>query len=635
VTNSPHRRWLQHWALPPALFIAIGILCAASGSQNIAVPAKAPPSTPPEPSYLTPVELKLSRDGSKAYVVCEDDDSLLEVDLRTRRVVAKVKVGHKPKGVALSPDGKTLYVSNEWKDSVSEIDEQAFTVRRTLKTGWGPIGLTTGPDGKYLYVANSIGNDVSVIDLVDGKELKRLAAWRSPHEVALSRDGRHVFVANLLGHLTPMDQLPVSELTIIDTRAQTVSQRVLIQGVIELEHAAEAPARDGSYLLVPFLRPKNLGPLIQVAQGWIVTHGFAVIRLEHESSDFPSARVTQVLIDDVDRYYAGANGAAFTPDGRYALVTSSEADTVSVIDTARLAQVLRQRPPAGLADRLDSAQRFVVRRLPTGSNPTGVVIAPDGTLAYVANRLDDSLTVIDVSTLRVQGRIDLGGPKELSTLRHGQQLFHQSRYCFQGQFACATCHPDDHIDGLSWNLETPQLGRDRVANRTLRGIAETAPYKWNGHNPDLETQCGPRIAKYLFHSQGFNHDQLEDLVAFIKSIPLPPNRHLAADGQLTPSQERGRAIFFQKGCNACHTPETHYTARVSADVGTASRYDTSGVFDIPQLDRIYQKPPYLHDGEALTLEEIWTVYNPEDKHGVTSDMSKEQLNDLIEFLKTL
>jgi len=37
----------------------------------------------------------------------------------------------------------------------------------------------------------------------------------------------------------------------------------------------------------------------------------------------------------------------------------------------------------------------------------------------------------------------------------------------------------------------------------------------------------------------------------------------------------------------------------------------------------------------VSLEEIWTKYNASDKHGVTSDMSKEQLNDLIEFLKTL
>ncbi len=36
-----------------------------------------------------------------------------------------------------------------------------------------------------------------------------------------------------------------------------------------------------------------------------------------------------------------------------------------------------------------------------------------------------------------------------------------------------------------------------------------------------------------------------------------------------------------------------------------------------------------------TLEEIWTRFNPRDLHGFTNDMTKDQLNDLVEFLKTL
>ena len=587
-------------------------------------------------NYLSPVEAKFSPDGTKLYIVCEDDDSLLALDVRTRRVVRKARVGHKPNDVAVSPDGKTLYVSNEWSDTVSVIDAATFQVRRTLATGWGPVGLATDRAGKILYVANSIGNDVSVLDLATGTERKRLAALRSPHYVQLSRDGRHIYVSNLLPYLGSADEPPVSELTVIETQTQTVAERIVIPGVLELRHIAEAPATQGGYLLVPFMRPKNLNPLIQVANGWIVTHGVAVIRpAKARQGTAAHSEVTQVLLDDVDEYFAGANGEAFTPDGRYVLVTHSEAATLSIIDTRRLERRLRSFPAADLPNRLDSAREIVIRRLPTESNPEDVLVSPDGRSAYVVNRLDDSLTVVDIPRFQVRSRIDLGGPKEISVLRHGEQLFHDAKFCFQGQFACSTCHPDNHIDGVAWNLETPQLGRDRVANRTLRGIAETAPYKWNGHNPDLETQCGPRIAKFLFHSEGFNAKQLADLVAFIKSILLSPNRHLALDGQLTAAQERGKAIFFQKACDTCHPPATHYTAKTSSDVGTASKYDTSGLFDIPQLDRIYEKPPYLHNGEAKSLEEIWTIYNPTDKHGVTSDMSKEQLNDLVEFLKTL
>jgi YVTN family beta-propeller protein len=587
--------------------------------------------------YLTPIEAKLSPDGARLYVVCEDDDSLLSVDIRSERVTRKANVGHKPKDIAISPDGKKLYVSNEWSDTVTEIDAATFKVSRTIPTGGGPIGVTTDRAGRFLYVANSISNDVSVIELRTGTERKRLASWRSPHHVALSRDGRFVYVTNLLGHLGRPDQPPVSELVVIDARSQSVAERIEIPGVLELRHIAESPAAQGGYLLVPFMRPKNLNPLVQVADGWILTHGMAVVRPAVVSGSGPHApgETAQVLLDDIDYYYAGTNGVAFTPDGRRALVTSSEADIISVIDTAKLQKRLNEVPAAQLANRLDSSREIVQRRIPTGANPTAVAISANGLAAYVVNRLDDSITIVDVPQMRVCGTISLGGPKESSQLRRGEKLFHSARFCFQGQFACVTCHPDNHIDGVAWNLETPQLGRDRVANRTLRGIADTAPFKWNGHNPDLETQCGPRIAKFLFHSEGFNKEELADLVAFIKSIPLPSNRHLAANGELSPSQERGKAMYYKKNCDTCHPAATHYTAKSSVDVGTATKYDTSGLLDVPQLDRVYQRPPYLHSGEALSLEELWTIYNPADKHGVTSDMSKEELNDLIEFLKTL
>jgi YVTN family beta-propeller protein len=622
--------------------------CLLPCSSGRAAPLDAQANVTAEPTYLTPVEIKLSAEGKTIFVVCEDGDSVLAVDTGTKRVIARAKVGHKPKGLALSPDGKTLYVSNEWSDTVSEVDAATLVVKRTLKTGWGPVGLVTDRSGKTLYVANSIADSVSLIDLASGAEIKRFVTHRYPEQMALSRDGRRVYVANILPHLGPYDQPPVSELLSLDTTKQVVAERILIPGTIELRHIAEAPPALGGYLLVPLMRPKNLGPLIQVSQGWMMTHGMAVVR---PAAGAPmgdtQSKVTQVVLDDIDYYFATNSGVAFSPDGRRALVTSADADIVSILDTARLAQRLRQVPAEELANRLDSAAAFVVKRLPTGHNPTSVVVSPDSRWAYITNRLDDSVTVVDLANAKVASTIDLGGPQEITLMRRGEQMFHAAKYCFQGQFACGTCHPNSHLDGLSWNLETPQLGRDRVANRTLRGIRETAPYKWNGKNPDLATQCGPRIAKYFFRSEGFGTQELEALLTYLNNIPLAPNRHLAPDGQLTDAQDRGKTIFYRQHtnngqviplknrCDTCHPAETHYTARYSTEVGSATRYDTSGMFDIPQLDRVYEDAPYMHNGEALTLEEIWTVFNNQDTHGITSDMSKDQLNDLIEFLKTL
>ena len=602
--------------------------------------------------YLSPVSLKLSPDGKRLYVVCEESDVVLSLNTQTRQVVGRLKVGHKPEGIAVSPDGKSLYVTNEWSNTVTEIDADSFRVRRTLETGWGPVGVTTGRVGKVLYVANTLGDDVSVIDLATGKEIKRLNAGHFPEYLALSRDGTQVYVSSLLARVEPYNQPPVSQLTVIDTRRQVVSNHLEVPGVLQLRHIAEVPQRAGNYLLIPFMRPHNLVPLIQIQQGWYLTHGMAIVRPPRSGSPGKQkSQVMEVSLDGIDHSYADGFGAASTPDGRYALVTASGADIVSIIDTRKLDQFMAQVPPSEpdlLADRLDASHQFVAARVRTGRNPTAVVVSPDGRFAYIANRMDDTVSVVDMRQLKVSTTIDLGGPKVTTAIRNGERLFYDASYCYQGQMACATCHPHGGLsDGLAWSLETPQLGRDDVENRTLLAIADTSPFKWNGMNPDLATQDGPRTAMYIFRSQGFSPTGVKDLVAFIDSLKLPPNPHVAADGQLTETQEMGREIFFrtktndgklipiQDRCYYCHAPLTHYTSRVRMDVGTATKYDTIQQFDIPQLEGVYMRPPYLHNGEALTLEEIWTKFNPEDKHGITSDMNKVQLNELIEFLKTL
>ena len=602
--------------------------------------------------YLSPVALQISPNGQRLYVVCEDSDAMLVVDTRTQRVVARAEVGKRPKAIAISPDGNTLYVSDEASDAVTEIDAQTLATRRTLSVGWRPVGLVTDRAGTTLYVANTLGDDVSVVDLLTGTEKKRLHAGRFPEYVTLSHDGSRVYVANLLARLGPADQPPVSELTVIDCAKQQVAARLDVPGVLQLRHLTELPASAGGYLLIPFLRPKNLNPLVQIQQGGYLTHGVAVIRPSTTSAgEARDYQVSELLLDDIDHSYADGFGVAATPDGHWAMVTASGSNIVSIIDTSRLRTLLLNNMPSRrqeLANRLDSASKFVTGRVPTGRNPTDVIASADGRFAYIANRMDDTITVLEMAQRQLAATIDLGGPRQLSRFRRGQQLFFDASHCYQGQMACATCHPHEGLsDGLAWSLETPQLGRDVVENRTLYSIEGTEPFKWNGKNPNLETQAGPRTAMYIFRSQGFSSSEIDDLVGYIFSLHLVRNPHLSADGQLTATQARGQAIFFRdktksgaalsplQQCPTCHSPLTHFTSKIQIDVGTATKYDTITAFDVPQLEGALMKPPYLHNGEALQMEEIWTRFNPDDRHGLTSDMNKAQLNDLIEYLKTL
>ena len=57
--------------------------------------------------------------------------------------------------------------------------------------------------------------------------------------------------------------------------------------------------------------------------------------------------------------------------------------------------------------------------------------------------------------------------------------------------------------------------------------------------------------------------------------------------------------------------------------------------DVPHLTNIYDSAPYLHNGAANTLEEIWTRFNIVDDHGMTIDLTRRQFNDLIDYLRAL
>ena len=48
-------------------------------------------------------------------------------------------------------------------------------------------------------------------------------------------------------------------------------------------------------------------------------------------------------------------------------------------------------------------------------------------------------------------------------------------------------------------------------------------------------------------------------------------------------------------------------------MGTKQALDRQGKFDTPHLNNIYDSAPYLHNGMADTLEEIWTRFNPYDR----------------------
>ncbi|MEW6073728.1 MAG: multiheme c-type cytochrome [Planctomycetota bacterium] len=611
----------------------------ATAIEKIAHPAHLPEAVLPK-LYKTPLNLAVTADGRELWIACEASDSVIVVDTASRRVVAEIPTGGQATDVAFTPDGTLACVTNRLDDTMSVIDRATKAVVETVATGDEPHGLSFDPSGKNLFVLDTGADCISVFDGRTRKEMYRLAASRNPWSLALSPDGTRIAVTNTLAALAPLRTNSHSEVTMLDAGTGRIVARLKVPDTNLCQGIAWHPS--GRFAFLTMNRTKSLVPMSRLLQGWTITNGLAVV--------WADGRVDQALLDLPGLYFPDAADVAFTPDGRWALFTSSGSDRVAVVDVEKLIGMLAAASDYEREHVFPNHQgrpgEFIVAFLPTGKSPRGIAVAPDGRTAYAANSLDDTVTVIDVESLSPAGEIDLGGSKEITKFRYGEQLFHRASITFRRQFSCHSCHPDGNVDGVTYDIEPDGIGVDPVDNRTLRGILDTAPFKWSGLNPSLPRQCGPRLAVFFTRLDPYPPEDLDALTTYICTIPRPPNRFRPLGADLTPAQRRGKRLFERAHrtdgapipengrCVTCHFPPL-YTDRMKHDVGNRFPLDTRFDFDTPHLNNIYETPPYLHNGAALSLEEIWTRFNPYDEHGVTNDMTKDELNDLIEFLKTL
>ena len=56
-------------------------------------------------AYASPLELLLSPDGTRLYVLCQGADEVRVLNAATGAVVRTIPVGHVPRGFSFSPDG--------------------------------------------------------------------------------------------------------------------------------------------------------------------------------------------------------------------------------------------------------------------------------------------------------------------------------------------------------------------------------------------------------------------------------------------------------------------------------------------------------------------------------------------------
>ncbi len=508
------------------------------------------------------------------------------------------------------------------------------------------------PDRKTLYYCLKFNNQVAAWDTASRRETRRLEVGREPVSAAPTLDGKWLLVAHHLPSGPANAPVVAATVGVVDLElGKMVAELALPNGSSQAREIRISP--DGHYAALAHNLAHFQLPTTQLERGWMNTSALTLLDVDGRKI------LATVLLDDVDRGAANPWAVAWSGDGRRLFVTHAGTHEVSAIDFPALLGKLAQRtdPGAGqsatASDDLSFLAELRERVKLAGRGPRAMAVA--GERVYVAGYFSDTLETLETDprpgappTRRLMppallspdraaesGDSRSGTPAFLaSQLRHGEALFNDATICFQGWQSCASCHSEDaRVDGLNWDLLNDGLGNPKNT-KSLLLAHKTPPAMSMGVRISAEEAVRAGLRHILFAVP--SEELAVPLDSWLRSLNPMPSPHLAGGG-LSAAAKRGRELFNRPalGCASCHKPGL-FTDLNSYDVGTAGPTDqNAGEFYTPALVELWRTAPYLHDGSAATLREVLTARNRSDRHGRTSRLSEQELDDLAEYLLSL
>lgn len=606
-------------------------------------------------TYRSPIDLALSPDGRTLYATDHSAGNVSILDTVANAKRGEIGLRGKPTGIALSADGATLYVAEDRAGTVAVIDTSRGEVTTRIPAGKWPVALAVAHGMKRLYVGNKDNHTVSVFDVsqTPARLIKHIPVVREPTCLAVTPDERYVVVANLLAYGPGTDPELSAVVSLIDNETLAPSATVkLPSGSTMVQGLCISP--DGKWAYVVHTLGKFHLPITQLRDGWVNTFALSVIDIAKGTR-----RVT-VLLDELTRGAADPHSIVISADGRRLWISHAGVHEVSTVEIGLIHELLDGKLPKALASlkagalpniwvRIQKDPKAIVelenhltalyiadaiRRVPSGGNgPRGLALSANGKKLFVANYFSGQVTVLDADSGRTLDRISLGPQPEPDAIRRGQFVFHDANRAYQRWHSCSTCHANEgHVDGLRWDFMIDGAGNGKDTHSLIR-LDKTEPMTWRGLFPSAKerTRAGLASTNMLIPSEA----DADDLFAYLTSLRPVPSPHLTPEGTLTQAAQRGKALFEDKaGCLRCH-PAPYFTDKKMHNVGVTSDSDADDRYDTPSLLEAYRTAPYLHDGRALTIKDIFTGHNERALHGEAHELSDQESDDLVAYVLSL
>lgn len=569
--------------------------------------------------------------GNLLLVAELDGHSLAILETPSGTMLHRVALSGSANGVCAGPGNLALVACGARDGTLCLVDVKQARVTGIIPAGHTPMSPVMDADGKLVWLCLRFENAVVAVDLASRKVRTRISVGREPIACALTADGKTLIVAHHLPEQAATAPVVAATLAFVDVAgSRVVSLLTLPNGSSSVRGLCLSP--DGAYAYVSHILSHFQYPTTQVDRGWMNTNAVSIIDVNKH------ALVNTVLLDTTTQGSANPWGVTCTADGHWLAVTCAGTHEVVAIDRPALQQRLED---AAAGDRAGGTSpgsspvrndldflHGISRHIPLpGNGPRGLVSA--GTRLWAPLYFTDNLASLDLSDTHPAVTLLSLGPQAGETpARAGERLFNDAGNCYQHWQSCATCHPDGRVDALNWDLLNDGIGNPKNT-KSLLFAPQTPPMMWLGIR-DADTTAIRTGFRYIqFHPvSGPDADAVSAYLAAMQPVPGPNRAN-------SPAARRGKAVFAAADCARCHHGP-YYTDLKLYDVGTGPDLTTNtSAFVTPPLCELWRTAPYLHDGRAATLKELFTLYNPHDQHGVTSHLSPRDLDALVEYLQTL
>ena len=583
--------------LSPIVISVIILLCATTTRQNL------------RPMYTTGISITADNMMAIANKGTSDVVLLSESGESEQRW----EFAESPTGI--TSFGSNIYVTSSQDEGyITAINLENNNIAYKTATGMGACAPVMSHDGKKVYVLNRYKATVTEVDAASGEVLREAAVLREPCAATLTPDGKYLYVNNFLPAQRADVDYVAADVSVIDCDTfQKIKDIKLSNGSNALRGIA--CSADGNYIFVSHNLGRFQVPTSQLQQGWMNTNAVSVIDASTQTL------IGSMSIDEPDRGAGGVWDIACNSD--YLIVSQSGTHEISIIEYAPMIEKLKAYPDHSKMDYDLYFMRGIRTRLPINGNGPRNMTLKDGKL-YLPTYFSDTLNIVNISDQQVDF-VAYNPHRVESPADIGERAFNDAALCFQNWQSCNGCHPGDgRTDGMNWDLMNDGIGNPKNCKSMLLSF-DTPACMISGirAHAGLAVRAGYKFIQFcdIPEDIAYNVDE------YIKSLKPLKSPYLV-NGELSEKALAGRKVYEKYGCADCHSGP-NYTDMKMHRIGEDIEFEAG--WDTPTLREVWRTAPYLFDGRAATMEEVFMVY----KHGIEGKISRKDAEALAEYVNSL